>query len=99
ESDEFVRPTVVTGADGATQMRDGDVVVFMKFRPDRAREMARALKYTAFGGFARAPLPRLAQFVCLTSYGDEFRHLGIAFAPQTITNRFGEFVARRDPPE
>ena len=95
ESDEFVRPTVVTGADGATQMRDGDVVVFMNFRADRAREMTRALTDRAFDGFARARLPRLAQFVSLTSYGDEFRHLGIAFAPQTITNSFGEFVAGR----
>ena len=95
ESDEFVRPTVVTGADGATQMRDGDVVVFMNFRADRAREMTRALTDRAFDGFARARLPRLAQFVCLTSYGDEFRHLGVAFAPQTITNSFGEYVAGR----
>jgi len=95
ESDEFVRPTVVSGANGATQMRDGDVVVFMNFRADRAREMTRALTDRAFDGFARARLPRLAQFVCLTSYGDQFRHLAIAFAPQTITNSFGEFVAGR----
>jgi 2,3-bisphosphoglycerate-independent phosphoglycerate mutase len=95
ESDEFVQPTVIAGARGATQMRDGDVVVFMNFRADRARQMTRALTDPAFDRFARPRVPRLAKFVCLASYGDEFRHLGIAFAPQAIRNSFGEFLAER----
>ena len=93
ESDEFVQPTLIAGAASATCMRDGDVVVFMNFRADRARQMTRALTDANFDGFARRRMPKLARFVCLTSYGDEFRHLPVAFAPQTIANSFGQVVA------
>ena len=94
ESDEFVKPTAIRDVDRPmTRMQDGDVVVFMNFRADRAREMTRALTQTAFDGFARARVPQLARFVCLTNYGDEFAGLPIAFAPQSIANGFGEYLA------
>ncbi|HSV19603.1 MAG TPA: 2,3-bisphosphoglycerate-independent phosphoglycerate mutase [Casimicrobiaceae bacterium] len=94
ESDEFVKPTAITGAAGtATRMSDGDVVVFMNFRADRARQMTRALTDPRFDGFARARVPVLGAFVCLTRYGDDFAHLPVAFAPQTIRNSFGEYLA------
>jgi len=95
ESDEFVQATtiVATGAAPA-RIADGDVAVFMNFRADRARQLTRALTDPAFDGFARKRIPRLARFVTLTSYGDDFRHLGIAFAPQAIGNSFGEYIAR-----
>ena len=95
ESDEFVQPTTITGAGGATTcMQDGDVVVFMNFRADRARQLTRALTDPAFDGFDRRRVPKLARFVCLTSYGDEFRALPVAFAPQVVGNGFGEYIAR-----
>ncbi|MEO6928561.1 MAG: 2,3-bisphosphoglycerate-independent phosphoglycerate mutase, partial [Casimicrobiaceae bacterium] len=47
----------------------------------------------AFDGFARTRVPRLAMFATLTSYGDEFARLPVAFAPQSITHTFGEVVA------
>ena len=94
ETDEFVKATAIVGADGAaTRIDDGDVVVFMNFRADRARQMTRALTDPAFTGFARKRLPKLAMYACLTSYGDEFARLPVAFAPQTITHAFGEVVA------
>jgi 2,3-bisphosphoglycerate-independent phosphoglycerate mutase len=96
ESDEFVKPTAIVDARGRLRMADGDVVVFMNFRADRAREMTRALTDAAFNGFTRARIPRLARFVCLTHYGDEFRKLDVAFAPQIITNSFGEYLASRN---
>ena len=95
ESDEFVRPTAIVDARGRTRMADGDVVVFMNFRADRAREMTRALTDAAFNGFPRQRVPRLARFVCLTNYGDEFRELDVAFAPQVVANSFGEYLAGR----
>ena len=95
ETDEFVKPTAIVDAAGApTRMADGDVVVFMNFRADRARQMTRALTDPAFTGFARPRLPKLARFVCLTSYGDEFPQLPVAFAPQTIGNGFGEYLSK-----
>jgi 2,3-bisphosphoglycerate-independent phosphoglycerate mutase len=96
ESDEFVKPTVIHDASGdAARIDDGDVVVFMNFRADRARQMTRALTDPAFDGFPRRRVPRLGRFVCLTSYGDEFAHLPVAFAPQTIRNGLGEYLASR----
>ena len=95
ESDEFVQATAIADPTGKTQrMEDGDVVVFMNFRADRARQMTRALTDPSFDGFERARFPKLARFVCLTSYGDEFRRLPVAFAPQVIDNGFGEYIAR-----
>ncbi len=93
ESDEFVKPTAIAADGGPTRIEDGDVVVFMNFRADRARQMTRALTDPTFSGFARARVPRLAMYACLTSYGDEFAQLPVAFAPQTITHAFGEVVA------
>ena len=53
ENDEFVAPTVIAGA---TPMRDGDAVVFMNFRADRARQLTAAFVDPAFDGFqARRP--------------------------------------------
>jgi 2,3-bisphosphoglycerate-independent phosphoglycerate mutase len=90
ESDEFVKPTLV-GA--PTPMEDGDVVVFMNFRADRARQLTGALTDPAFSGFSRKRVPKLGGFVCLTSYGDAFASLPAAFAPQSISHGFGETVA------
>jgi 2,3-bisphosphoglycerate-independent phosphoglycerate mutase len=94
ENDEFVGATAILDDAGRpASMADGDVVVFMNFRADRARQMTRALTDPAFSGFPRARRPKLAMYVCLTSYGEEFAHLAVAFAPQTIRNSFGEYVS------
>ncbi|HEU0282796.1 MAG TPA: 2,3-bisphosphoglycerate-independent phosphoglycerate mutase [Gallionella sp.] len=90
ENDEFVKATVI-GEPSAIQ--DGDVVVFMNFRADRAREMTRALTDAAFDKFARERFPRLASYVMLSSYGEDFGHLPAAFSPSAIRNGFGEYVA------
>ena len=72
ETDEFVRPTAILAAGAPATMRDGDVVVFMNFRADRARQITRALTDPSFAAFPRPRVPKLASYVCLTSYGDEF---------------------------
>ena len=96
ETDEFVKATAIVDAAGRpATMADGDVVVFMNFRADRARQLTRALTDPAFSGFPRGRMPQLASYVCLTSYGDEFTALPVAFAPQTIDNSFGEVLSRR----
>jgi 2,3-bisphosphoglycerate-independent phosphoglycerate mutase len=89
ENDEFVKPTLI-GA-GAT-IKDNDVVVFMNFRADRARELTSALTDTSFNGFVRT-LPKLAKFVCLSHYGDAYAHLSTAYKNDEIVNSFGEVVA------
>jgi 2,3-bisphosphoglycerate-independent phosphoglycerate mutase len=64
-TDEFVAPAPIEGVDG--RMRDDDAVIFFNFRPDRAREITRALVDPEFDHFERPEAPRLA-FVCLTEY-------------------------------
>jgi 2,3-bisphosphoglycerate-independent phosphoglycerate mutase len=96
ESDEFAAATVIGDARGkASTVADGDVVVFMNFRADRARELTRAFTDDAFDGFPRPRRPALARFVCLTSYGDDYAHLPVAFGPQSIGNGFGEYLSAR----
>ncbi len=92
ESDEFVKPTAIVSGSAKNTMQDGDVVVFMNFRADRAREITRALTDKTFGGFDRAFLPKLASFVSLSSYGEDF-HLPCAYPPQNIRNGFGEYIS------
>ncbi|MBS0230502.1 MAG: 2,3-bisphosphoglycerate-independent phosphoglycerate mutase, partial [Proteobacteria bacterium] len=88
ENDEFVAPTVL---DGAQPMRDGDAVVFMNFRADRARQLTSAFVDPAFTGFS-ARRPVLSSFVCLTEY-DARLPASLAFAPDDLRHSFGEVVA------
>ena len=67
EDDEFVQATLVGGSEtGSASVNDGDVVVFMNFRADRAREITRAFVEDDFSGFVRAIRPKLSDFVTLT---------------------------------
>ena len=89
ENDEFVQATAIAPA---SPLRDGDAVVFMNFRADRARQITRALTDPGFSGFARASVPKLGYYCTLTSYGEDFR-LPAAFLPQNISNCFGEYIS------
>jgi 2,3-bisphosphoglycerate-independent phosphoglycerate mutase len=74
-------------------MQDDDVAVFMNFRADRAREMTRALTDTSFNNFMRERFPKLAGYVMLSSYGEEFSRLPAAFPQLAIHNGFGEYIS------
>ncbi|GAB3368525.1 2,3-bisphosphoglycerate-independent phosphoglycerate mutase [Lysobacter rhizosphaerae] len=88
ENDEFVVPTVIgTGA----PVRDGDAMVFMNFRADRARQLTAAFVSPVFDGFA-ARRPALSRFVCLTEY-DARLPAPVAFAPDDLRNTLGEVLA------
>ena len=88
ENDEFVAPTVL---DGAQPLRDGDAVVFMNFRADRARQLTAAFVDPAFDGFA-VRRPQLSRFVCLSEY-DAKLPASLAFAPDDLRHTFGEVLA------
>ncbi len=93
ESDEFVQPTLVQAAgEPAAVIADGDAVIFMNFRPDRARQITSALVEPEFTGFARQRRPRLADFVTTTEYAAELP-VHIAFPPESITRSLGEYLA------
>jgi 2,3-bisphosphoglycerate-independent phosphoglycerate mutase len=94
ENDEFVQPTTIH-ASGAEpiRIRDGDGVVFMNFRADRARQITRAISAENFDGFQRRVRVHLAAFVTLTRYADDI-DLPCAFAPDLPINTLGEYLAR-----
>ena len=94
ETDEFVSPTLVYPADRApATISDGDVVAFMNFRADRARQLTRAFVDPDFQGFRRGQAPALADFMMLTRYADDI-DASCAFAPQMPANTFGEHLAK-----
>ena len=93
ETDEFVQATAILENGEPVRMEDGDAVVFMNYRSDRARQITRALIEPHFDGFHRAAWPRLSAFVTLTEYNKDF-HVPVAFPPERLTNTFGEYVAQ-----
>ncbi len=94
ETDEFVQATAICDSpQSATQIRDGDVVLFCNFRADRARQLTAALTQPNFPHFARREL-QLGAFVTMTDYGDRF-DVPVAFPPLELTNTFGELIAAR----
>ncbi len=94
ENDEFVQATVITGADGQPTgvIADGDTVICANFRPDRAREITRALVDVEFAGFARAAHPQLAGYVMMTEYAADIL-AACAYPPQPISNGLGEIIS------
>jgi 2,3-bisphosphoglycerate-independent phosphoglycerate mutase len=93
ESDEFVAATEIVPPGGApVRILDGDVVIFMNFRSDRARQITRPFIEESFDGFQRAVWPRLGRFVSLTEYQSEF-HIACAFPPERLRNVLGAYLA------
>jgi len=90
ETDEFVKPTTI-GA--ATKIADGDAIVFMNFRSDRARQLTGVFVDPDFSGFARARKIHLSAFVTLTHYSDDLRVSAEAYPPQSLENSLGEYLA------
>ena len=93
EGDEFVQPTRVQGeGEPGGVIADDDAVIFMNFRPDRARQLTSALVDPDFSGFERHHRPRLADFVTTTEYAANLP-VQIAFPPEPIHRSLGEHLA------
>ena len=93
-TDEFVVPAVITDANGEPLPRisDGDSVVFFNFRPDRAREISRAILDDDFAGFEREKVKDLV-YVCFTEYDPTIAHTLVAYPPETMKNTLGEYIS------
>lgn len=92
ENDEFVQPTLVGGSDAA--ISDGDAVLFMNFRADRARQLAHTFLDSDFDGFDRGKVPALAAFVTTTEYAASL-DAPVAFPPESLSNVLGDYLAQR----
>ncbi|MCG7900662.1 MAG: 2,3-bisphosphoglycerate-independent phosphoglycerate mutase [Candidatus Thiodiazotropha lotti] len=95
ETDEFVASTSVTppGASPA-RVEDGDVMLFLNYRADRARQLTKSFVETDFDAFKRERVPALAEFVSLTRYHKQF-DIPVAFPPEKLRNVFGEYIAKQ----
>ena len=91
EMDEFVKPTYISDT---AFVEDGDAIVFMNFRADRAREITKAFTDTEkeFDGFKRAKMPSLSHFVTLTEY-QKGLNVEVAYPLLNLHNTFGEYVS------
>lgn len=93
KDDEFMMPTVMVenGAPVATLGAD-DTVFFFNFRPDRAREITRALVDQEFTHFERARTP--LYYVCMTQYDTTIENVHVVFTPDSYENTLGEYMAK-----
>ncbi len=95
ETDEFVQPTAIHApGDLPVKLEDGDAVVFMNFRADRARQLSHAVAAEHFDGFERCAHARLGAFATLTHYADDLP-VPAAFPPQELRDTLGEWLAGR----
>jgi 2,3-bisphosphoglycerate-independent phosphoglycerate mutase len=93
EADEFVKATrILPAGTEAVHVEDGDVIVFMNYRSDRARQITRPFIEPDFDGFERKYVPRLGSFVSLTEYKSDF-YVPVAFPPERLKNVFGDYIA------
>ncbi len=93
ETDEFAKPTVIVPpGEKPACIADGDVVIFMNFRSDRARQITRPFIEKNFDAFRREVVPKLGAFVSLTEYNSDF-HVPVAFPPERLRNVMGSYLA------
>ena len=89
-TDEFINPFICEKNAG---IKDGDSVVFANFRPDRAREMTRAIVDAEFDGFERTA--KNVCYVCMAQYDETIENVKVAFPPQSLDDTFGEYIAKK----
>ena len=94
-TDEFIKPIVITGADGKplAKIEEGDAVIFMNFRNDRAREITAVLTQNDMPDFGMKVIPNL-YYCCMTPYDASFTGLHILFDKELVQDTLGEVVSR-----
>lgn len=94
KSDEFILPCVIEEDGKAVgTIKSSDSVIFFNFRPDRAREITRAINDKTFEGFKRETLN--LTFVTMTQYDKTLEGVNVAYTPNSFENTLGEYVASK----
>lgn len=94
ETDEFVKATAIHGSHApAITMQDGDIIIFMNFRADRARELTQAFIEPDFAGFHKERIINLGGFICLSEYDVRFK-LPVVFQSMPLNNIFADVISR-----
>ena len=93
ESDEFVKCTVIKAPlQAPLRLEDGDAVVYMNFRSDRARQLTDAILNEKFDGFERSRVVQLSGFFTLTQHDQNQKKTTPIFAQTMVKNTFGELL-------
>ena len=90
-TDEFVVP-VITCEGG--RVAEGDTVIFMNFRPDRARQMTRIFVDDEFKGFERRFGRFPVNYVCMAEYDATMPNCEVAYPPVELHNVLGEYLSK-----
>ena len=88
-TDEFVEPTVIGSAD--SRIKTNDAIIFYNFRPDRAREISKAIMFEDFDGFERDEVAQNICYTTMTRYDETFP-FPVAFEPQSLKNILGDVL-------
>lgn len=92
ETDEFVQATnIIPDGEKAVKIENGDVVFFMNYRSDRARQITRPFIEADFADFDLGDMPTLGSFISLTEYSAKF-DIPVAFPPARLKNVLGEHL-------
>ncbi len=94
ENDEFVQPGLIGEEGESSLICDGDAVIFMNFRADRARQLSLALADPEFSGFDRGEYPKLSAFCTLTQHLEGLK-CTIAFPPHKLEQILGEYLSNQ----
>lgn len=91
-TDEFVKPIVITQADGApvATIKPDDVVICFNYRTDRGREITLALSQKDFPDFGMHKLP--LHYVTMTTYDESFEGVKVVFTKDDLSNTLGEVL-------
>lgn len=89
ETDEFVLPTVIDSDD--SRINDNDAVIFFNYRPDRAREISKAVNFADFDGFERKKVLKNLYYVTMTSYDATFT-FPVAYEKTKLVNILGDVL-------
>ncbi len=93
KNDEFVLPSVIlNNEEQSATIKDKDSVIFFNFRPDRGRELTRAINDEEFDGFERNSLD--LTYVTMTQYDSTLENVDVAFKPEKYSNTLGEYVSK-----
>ena len=91
-TDEFIVPTVI---DKNGMIKEGDSVVMINFRPDRARQITRTFVDPMFDGFVRKKGYFPVNYVCMAQYDAEMPNVTVSYPPEQLTMTFGEYISKQ----
>ncbi len=89
DNDEFVLPTIIGNDD--TRINDNDAIIFWNFRPDRAREISKAINFSDFSGFNRKGVRKNIFYATMTEYDETFS-FPVAFGKEKMQNILGDVL-------